>query len=210
MGHPGMSAKEAHEHHKHGMHHKFDDPERWAKIFDDPKRDEWQRPTEIVKLMEIEAGMTVADIGAGTGYMMPHLAKAAGEGGVVMPLDIEPNLVKHMRERAEKAGLKGVKPQVIQMDDPELDDGQADRVLVLDTWHHISDRVNYARKVLAGLKAGGKLVVVDFTPDSPHGPPAKHRVAAEQIVKELTEAGFEATVAQEELPYQYVIIGARP
>src|SRR5882672_603308 len=69
--------------------HRFEHAEQWAKQFDDPARDAWQRPQEVVAALMIRPGMTVADIGAGTGYFEPWLSRAVGGSGMVLALDIE-------------------------------------------------------------------------------------------------------------------------
>ncbi len=82
------------------MHHRFDDVERWTAVFDDPERDAWQHPTELVAALDLQPGDVVADIGAGTGYFNPHLADAVGEQGRVIPIEVETALVEHMTGRA--------------------------------------------------------------------------------------------------------------
>ena len=69
--------------HRPGMHHDFSDAESYSATFDNPARNEWQKPTHLVTLLEIEPGMTVVDIGAGTGYFEPYLAAAVGKTGTV-------------------------------------------------------------------------------------------------------------------------------
>ena len=202
-----------HDHAKHAskhMEHRFEDPEYWAQRFDHPERDAWQKPAEVIALMALAEGAAVADIGAGTGYFLPHLSKAVGANGKVWGLDIEPNLVAYMTERAAKAGLTNVEAKQVAADDPQLPADALDAVLIVDTWHHIAGRAAYAKKILAGLKPGGALYVVDFTMDSPSGPPAKHRIPPEVVVETLRSAGFEAEVMQEALPRQYVVKGRRP
>lgn len=200
-----------HGHGGHAMPHRFERAEDWVAAFDDPARDAWQKPAEVVQLAAITPGMHVADIGAGTGYFLPHLSRAVGAGGVVHALDVEPDMVRHMTERAQREGLANVRARQIAADDPGLAAGSLDRILVVDTWHHIDARVDYSKKLLAGLKPGGRLLVVDFTLESAKGPPATHRIAPEQVVAELTQAGFRAEiVAGETLPDQYVVVGHRP
>ncbi|MEQ8891458.1 MAG: methyltransferase domain-containing protein [Sandaracinaceae bacterium] len=207
-GHPGQ-----HDHHGgHGGHaghaHEFSDVERFVALFDDPARDEWQRPAEVVTLLELEPGMTVADVGAGTGYFLPHLSPAVGPEGRVLALDVEPAMVAHMQTRAEEAGLTNVEARVVAPDDPGLDG--VDRVLIVDTWHHIEDRAAYAHRLRDGLREGGFVLVVDFTEDSPHGPPEAMRLAAHAVLMELRSAGFEAEILETELPYQYAVRARRP
>src|SRR6202030_732069 len=82
--------------------HRFENAEHWSKEFDDPSRDGWQQPDRVVAAMQIQAGMSVADVGAGTGYFEPYLSRAVGDGGRVLALDVEPDMVRHLTERAAR------------------------------------------------------------------------------------------------------------
>jgi SAM-dependent methyltransferase len=152
--------------------------------------------------------MSVADIGAGTGYFVPHLSPAVGGDGRVLALDVEPNMVAHMRDRFAKAGLQNTEARLVAPDDPGLDPGSIDRILIVDTWHHISDRERYSARLREALRPGGAVLVVDFTPESPHGPPAAMRLSADQVSAELAAGGFEVEILEESLPNQYVIRGS--
>lgn len=195
--------------HKHdGMQHRFEDVERWTKVFDNPERDAWQKPAEVVALMEIAAGSTVADIGAGTGYFMPHLSEAVGAEGQVLSLDIEPKLVEHMTARAAEAGFTNVEARVIQPDDPQIDAGTADRILIVNTWHHISEREAYAKKLAAGVADGGAIFIVEFTLETERGP-KHHKLSPEVVIAELETAGLKAATVEETLPDQYIVRATR-
>ncbi|MEM8995854.1 MAG: methyltransferase domain-containing protein, partial [Acidobacteriota bacterium] len=214
-------ARQSHAHgqHAHGDHgdlhapgHRrdFSDVERWSAIFDAPDRDAWQRPGHVIELMAIERGMTVADLGAGTGYFLPHLAAAVGADGRVYGLDVEESLVNHMRERAEAAELRQVKAQLAPRDGLGLAPSSLDRLLIVNVWHHLDDRPNYAKHIGEMLKEGGKVVVVDYTRESEQGPPPKHRLSAERVIAELEAGGLQAEVVEEELPRQYVVVASLP
>src|SRR5262252_7396853 len=82
------------------MVHRFTNADHWAPIFDDPKRDAWQQPANVVAALALGPGMVVADIGAGTGYFEKRLADAVGADGRVLALDVEPDMIRYMRERA--------------------------------------------------------------------------------------------------------------
>ena len=194
-------------HKKDGMQHRFDDAEHWSKVFDAPERDAWQKPTHVVELLEIEPGFTVVDIGAGTGYFMSYLSAAVGPEGSVLAVDIEPTLIAHMKQRAEGTGLTNVTAQLAEPNDPGLDPASADRILIVDTWHHIGDRRSYSMKLAEALKPGGSVYIVDFTLETERGPGKKHRVEPEVVMGELASAGLDIAELTEELPDQYVVKG---
>jgi ubiquinone/menaquinone biosynthesis C-methylase UbiE len=196
--------------HPHGpLVHRFEHAEQWAKQFDDPARDAWQRPKDVIAAMAIAPGMSVADLGAGTGYFEPWLSRAVGASGTVLALDVEPDMVRYLTERAAREQLTNVRASIVPFDDPKLAMGSVDRVLIVDTWHHISDRERYAGKLRDGLRVGGSVFVVDFTLDATHGPPPHHRIAADQVMRELTAGGLVAKGLPTGLPEQYVVVGAR-
>jgi ubiquinone/menaquinone biosynthesis C-methylase UbiE len=197
--------------HQHGMHKDFSDAEGFAKAFDDPERDAWQHPAELVELMRIEPGSVVADLGAGTGYFVGWLSRAVGAQGKVLALDVEPKMVEFLGKRAQQQGLGNVLPRLVPFDDPQLEPGSVSRVLIVNTWHHIDDRSRYAAKLAPALAAGGEIWVVDFTLESELGPPVRYRLSPEQVVAELQGGGLRAEVVTgEQLPRQYVVRAVRP
>lgn len=197
-----------HAHHpsQHGHHRDFSDADAYAKQFDAAERAAWQKPDEVIALMTIAPGARVADIGAGTGYFMPYLSRAVGDGGKVLALDPEPAMVDYLTKRAAREQLANVTASRIAPDDPKLAANSVDRILLVNTWHHISNRTNYAAKLRTALGPCGVLAVVDFTLDSPIGPPKSARLAPDAVAAELRAAGFRPRIAQESLPRQYVIL----
>lgn len=193
-----------------GFHHRFDDAASWAKVFDDPARDAWQKPGRVVELMSIRTGMTVADVGAGTGYFEPWLARAVGPEGRVVAVDVERSMIAWIEERAKRDGLANVRGHVAAPTDPGLAAASVDRVLVVDTWHHVDDRASYANKLAAALRPGGSVWIVDFTKESKQGPPAHARLAPEQVASELAAGGLHPKVVEGAgLPDQFVVVGYR-
>jgi SAM-dependent methyltransferase len=195
-------------HHHDGMPHRFEHAEEWAKVFDDPSRDAWQQPDAVVAALELAPAMAVADVGAGTGYFTVRLARAVPQGQV-LATDIEPDMVRYLAERAQREHLTNVTATLAGAADPKLAAGSVDRVLVVDVWHHIGDRVAYARGLAAALRPGGKVVIVDFTQEATHGPPKHHRLTPEAIVADLRAAGLDAVVSPTRLPEQYIVVGTR-
>jgi len=193
------------------MHKDFSDAQAFSKSFDDPARDAWQRPAEVIEQMKIAPGSVVADLGTGTGYFVGWLSRAVGPSGKVLALDVEAEMIRFVAQRAEQQQLSNVEPRQVAADDPGLAAGSVARVLIVDTWHHIDERAQYARKLAAALAPGGEVWIVDFTADSDIGPPARYRVSPEQAVSELEAGGLKAEIVQgETLPKQYIVRGARP
>lgn len=193
--------------HTMGAERGLPEVETYGHRLDDPSRDAWQRPTEVVALLECQPGATVVDLGVGTGYFLPHLSRAVGSGGAVLGLDISEPTIDRVRERAEEEGLTNVEVRVVAPDDPALERRSVDCVVVINTWHHIAGRVAYAKRLREALRAGGQLLIVDFTMESPKGPPTDKRLTPATVAAELEEAGFQARLVEESLPYQYVILG---
>ena len=203
---PEASAPSNAQHGSHGFHKDFSDTERFARHFDDPARDAWQRPSEVIALLRIAPGSTVVDLGAGTGYFLRTLSEAVGPTGKVLALDVEAKMIDFMQRRASEQGLGNVTPRQVAADDPGLAPASVARVLVVNTWHHLDQRAAYAAKLARALAASGEIWVVDFTLDSDLGPPARHRLAPEQVVRELEQGGLRAeVVAAEQLPKQYMV-----
>lgn len=209
----GASGHEHHEPghhaHEHGYAKDFSAVEAYAAHFDSAERDAWQKPDEVVRLLEVNAGMTVVDLGAGTGYFVGRLSAAVGDAGTVLALDTEPNMVRYLEQRAQANGWKNVRAKQVPYDDPQLEAQSVDRILIVNTWHHISHRAQYAAKLREALRDGGMVMIVDFTRESDIGPPVKHRLEAEQVVRELEAGGLSAGVVEEGLEKQYVVVGRR-
>lgn len=188
----------------HTGHHRFNDAEKWAKRFDDPKRDVWQKPHEVIQALKLTPDAVIADIGSGTGYFAVRFAHMTPQGKVY-GVDTEPDMVKYLNERAKREGLKNIQSIAATPGDARLPE-KADLIILVDVYHHIDKREAYFKQLQASLKPGGRLAIIDFKLDSPEGPPVAARIAPERVKKELAGASY--TLAQEHafLPYQYFLI----
>jgi SAM-dependent methyltransferase len=198
-GTPGQTAPPA----PH-MEHRFDDPERYAKLFDDPARDEWQMPARVIETLALAPGQVVADIGASTGYFTVRLAKVAARPKVYA-VDIEKAMVEYVRQRAAKEGLTkviGIQGTADRANLPE----PVDVVLIVDTYHHIPNRPVYFRELRKSMKPAGRLAIVDFRKGAPSGPPEHFRFTPEQITAELKQAGFRLLAQHDFLPRQHFLV----
>jgi SAM-dependent methyltransferase len=190
-----------------GQHdHRFTDAEKWARIFDDPEREAWQKPDEVIRTLRLPADATVADIGAGTGYFAVRLARAVPKGRV-FAVDAEPEMVRYLGERAKREGLANLVPVQAGPDDPKLP-APVDVVLLVNTYHHIPARVEYFRRLRASLKQEGRVAIVDYRPDAPMGPPRAARVPSSAVTEELLRAGYVLVGSHSVLPHQYFLVFA--
>lgn len=180
------------------------------KAFEAPGRDAWQKPDDVVNLLQLWPGNVVVDLGAGTGHFEPHLSKAVGATGRVLALDTEPRLVAYLKRQVEKNNQRNVTVRQVDAGDPGLPDASVDRLLVVNSWQELPQRAEYAAALNRALRPGGFVVVVDFTADSPQGPPASARVSPATVIADLQAGGFTARVVAESLPFQYVVIGQKP
>ena len=188
----------------HTHQHTFKDAEKWSHVFDDPKRDAWQKPHEVIHALKLAPDAVVADVGAGTGYFSARLATMLPKGKVYA-VDVEPDMVKHLAERARREGRKNLQAVQGAFDDPKLPE-KVDLILFVDVHHHIDAREKYFRKLRDSLKPGGRVAIIDFRPDAPMGPPKHSRIAADKVKGELKAAGYSLAEEHAFLPNQYFLV----
>lgn len=188
----------------HTHQHSFGDAEKWSQVFDDPKRDAWQKPHEVIQALALKPDAVIADIGSGTGYFSARFANMLPKGRVY-GVDTEPDMVKYLSERAKREGLKNLSAVAGKADDPRLPE-RADLIVLVDVYHHVENRERYFRKLRDSLRPGGRVAIIDFRMDSPEGPPKSARIAPDQVKAELTRAGYTLTQDHTFLPNQYFLV----
>jgi len=194
-------------HESHGVvgpHHAFTDADAWTQVFDDPARDAWQRPDDVLRALELEPAMTVADVGAGTGYFSVRLARAVPHGEVIAA-DLEPDMVRFLTERARREQLPNLRAIQATPTASGLVAQSVDRILIVHVWHHLADGGEYARGLAAALRPGGRLFIVDFSLTAHRGSPASMRVAPEEVIEALEGAGLSSRLSPMALPDQYIV-----
>ena len=181
-------------------------PDAYIKALDDPKRDAYQKPHEVMETLAVEQGEVIADIGAGSGYFALRLAKHVGPSGRVYAVDVSPEMIRHLNTRVRDAGLTNVSTILAPPDDP-LVPQQVDRFLIVDVWHHIDDQAGYLAKMKKLLKPGGRVIMIDFHKrELPVGPPVGMKIAREDLLKQMTSNGFRLAAEHTFLPYQYFLV----
>lgn len=196
---------------KHGAHNKANhymnasEFEQLIERFESPDRDDWQKPQIVLEKLGDLKGKKIADIGAGTGYFGFKLAEA---GAHVVSVDVDERFIEYVQERKTKNNVENLETRLAEYDDPKLKSQEVDIIFTVDTYHHFDDKIAYLKKCKAGLKSGGKIVIVDFKKKkTPHGPPADHRVSGEKIAADLREAGFtDVEIDEKSLPEQNIVI----
>ena len=188
----------------HTHQHSFGNAAKWAQVFDDPQRDAWQKPHEVIGALALKPDAVVADIGAGTGYFAARFAHMVPKGRVYA-IDTEPDMVKHLAERAKREGLANLAAVKGAPADARIP-APADLIIMVDVFHHVDDRERYFAKLRESLKAGGRVAIIDFRMDSPEGPPRAARIAPEQVKAELARAGYTLVGEHGFLPRQYFLV----
>ena len=176
-------------------------------LLEDPGRDIWQKPDEILNALDIKKGQVVADIGAGSGYLTAKLSERVGESGIVYAVDIQQEMIDYTRKKLMDRGLKNAVLVLGDMDDPKLLPEKLDTIILLSTYHEIAKPIEFMKKLKLALKPRGKLVILEFTDESPIGPPLQFRLPEDIVMDEMQQADF--ILLQKHtllLPYQYFLV----
>jgi len=203
LGCAGLDCASAYAQSPHTHMHSFSGAEHWARVFDDPERDAWQKPHQVIEALELKPDAEVADIGAGTGYFSVRLAHFVPRGRVYA-VDIEPDMVKYLGDRARREGLKNLTAVAATSADARLP-RRVDLILMVDTYHHLARREDYFRKLAQSLNHGGRVAIIDFNAQSAMGPPPAERVSSARVIQEMAAAGFLLLGEHHFLPDQYFL-----
>lgn len=174
-------------------------------------RNIWQKPEMVISMLGDLNGKTVADIGAGSGYFAFRLTPKAEK---VIGIDIDPGFISFldsMKVRLPESYRDRFESRLAQPDDPMLKPGEADAVIIVNTYAYIDNRTQYLKTLYKGIASRGRLLIVDFKKnDIPVGPPDHFRITLNDVRRELVSAGFKVVqVDLESLDYQYIIIAEK-
>jgi ubiquinone/menaquinone biosynthesis C-methylase UbiE len=154
-----------------------------------PERDKTQKPEQVIAAMNLKPGMTVADIGTGIGYMLPHLSKAVGPSGKVLAEDIQTDFLNQAKAKAASEKLSNISFILGSGTSPNLPAGAVDVELVLDVYHHFVETDKMLAGLAAGLKPNGRLVIVEYhKANSPT--PGHIKLEWSEVEKQVEANGF--------------------
>jgi ubiquinone/menaquinone biosynthesis C-methylase UbiE len=197
-----------HDHHDHHDHARMFHHEK-AHVLDDPERQAWLPAADVLARLGLRAGMTVADVGAGTGYFAIPIARAVSPGGRVLAVDLQPEMLEHLRGRLEPD--LPVSLHHGEATRTTLENACADLVFYANVWHEFDDTGAALAEAERIVRPGGRVAIIDWRPDAGHppGPPQGHRIAMTAVRAQLEERGWKVESAAPVGQFAYEIVAAR-
>jgi ubiquinone/menaquinone biosynthesis C-methylase UbiE len=172
-----------------------------------PERELEEQPDKAVDLLHLSKGMTVADIGAGSGYMTWRLAQHVGPAGKVYANDIQAKMLDLLRQNMEQRKITNVETVLGAIDDPKLPAGVIDMALLVDVYHEFSEPQKMLRHIRESLKPDGRLVLLEYRAEDPTVPiRPEHKMTVAQVKAEVEPEGYQLDRVMEDLPRQHIII----
>jgi len=180
-----------------------------AEMFNRKASDPKNKPDKISKALALQQGQMVADIGAGGGYFSLRFAKAVGKNGRVFVVDTNPNFLEFTKNSAKEKGLNNIEVILAMEDNPTLPEQSMDLIFMRNVSHHLSNRVEYFKKLKDALKPEGRIAIIEYRADG--GRFSFHRkfghyVPKEIIIEEMKEAGYRLEKDLDFLPEQSFMI----
>ncbi len=182
------------------------DPGLAHSMLEGPERDRWQHPERLVAALNLRAGETVADIGSGSGYLLPHLSRAVGPTGRVLAEEIQREYLPALRARADR--LSNVQVVFGTADDPGLAPATVDCLVLLTVYHEVQEPVSLLRALRRAARPDARLAVIDFDANRKGEPPAPagHQVSERDVLAEARAAGWTLATRHEFLGSQFFLI----
>jgi ubiquinone/menaquinone biosynthesis C-methylase UbiE len=160
----------------------------------------------LLEALAIKPGQTVCDLGCGNGFYTVELARQVGPRGTVYAVDIQPEMLRMLAERAAAEGLRNIRPVLSTPIDPRLPAGEVDVVLCIDVYHEFSHPEAMLARIRESLADGGRLVLAEFRGEDPAVPiKPLHKMTKAQVRAELEPAGFELAREFDRLPWQHLM-----
>jgi ubiquinone/menaquinone biosynthesis C-methylase UbiE len=176
-----------------------------------PERAEEEKPDQLVELLELKPGMSVADIGAGTGYISWRMAQKVGAEGKVYAVEIQQEMLDLLAKKMEARGVKNVEGVLGTIQHANLQPNSIDLAIMVDVYHEFSHPYEMMKSIASGLKPGGRVAFVEYRAEDPEIPIKRvHKMTEEQVKREAEAAGLVWEKTIESLPRQHVILVKKP
>jgi ubiquinone/menaquinone biosynthesis C-methylase UbiE len=170
------------------------------------EREREERCSLMLAKLGVTQGMNVCDMGCGNGFYTVKLAKMVGKKGQVYAVDIQPEMLVKLEQRAKIAKVENYTPLLGSTVDPKLPEGKIDLILLVDVYHEFSNPEEMLANMRESLAPGGKIVLVEFRGEDPEVPiKPEHKMTKDQINKELTANGFKLAKEFDKLPWQHMM-----
>lgn len=186
-------------------------PAAQAHKLEDPARLEWLPPGEVLALLNITAGEIIADIGAGTGYFALPMAGRTGNGGRVIAVDAQPEMLEWIRRKMGTSGFTNIQLVHAEAESTTLPGANCDLVFMANVWHEFPNRDAVLAEAARILKPGGRLAILDWRPDVERiaGPPLEHRLSVESCIREMELAGYQPQAMGHVGEYSWLVVATR-
>lgn len=182
-----------------------------APWLDRRERELEEDPDLAMRLIRVQRGSTVADLGAGSGYFTVRLARAVGNTGKVYAVDIQSGMLTLLQRAVDRARITNVIPVLGAEDDPRLPAESLDLVLMVDVYHELASPQVTLGHLKRALKPGGRLVLLEYRAEDPDVPILpEHKMTKAQVKLEVEHEGFKQQRVYDDLPRQHLIIFTRP
>jgi ubiquinone/menaquinone biosynthesis C-methylase UbiE len=173
-------------------------------------REQEERCSLMLANLGVKRGITICDMGCGNGFYTLKLAQMTGQDGHVYAVDIQPEMLKMLNERADEQSIRNVSPILGTLTDPRLPKGQIDLILLVDVYHEFSHPVQMLAAMRDALAPGGLCALVEFRSEDPNVPiKPEHKMSKAQIMKEWPPNGFKLVKEFNGLPWQHMMFFAR-
>lgn len=178
-----------------------------ANWLDRPERINEERTDKLLQALPLKPGMTVADVGAGSGYFTFPMAEKVGPKGKVLAVDIQKEMLGLIRTRAKARKLTNVEPVLGTITDPKLPESSVDLILMVDVYHEFSHPYEMTEAMVRALKPGGLLVFVEYRKEDPDVPiKLVHKMTQKQVIKEMAPHPLRHVKTLDVLPWQHIIL----
>ena len=164
----------------------------------------------LLQELKLEPGMTVCDMGCGNGYYSLQMAEKVGPDGVILAVDIQPQMLRLLQARAEEQGIENVKPIQGTLADPKLPERKVDLILCVDVYHEFSHPEHMLRAMRSSLAPGGVIALAEYREEDPSVPiKPLHKMSKKQILKEYVPNGLRLVREFDGLPWQHLMFFGR-